>query len=72
LDTNKDGVISLDDFDDLFNSHGGAKMDTEIWDNLLHEADKNQDGVVSFSEFKESMASLLHKGLSKKRKNHNN
>lgn len=59
LDTNKDGVISLDDFDDLFNSYGGARMDTEIWDNLLHEADKNQDGVVSFNEFKDSMTTLL-------------
>ena len=68
LDTNKDGVISLDDFDDLFNSYGGARMDTEIWDNLLHEADKNQDGVVSFKEFKESMASLLNKGLNKKKR----
>jgi calcium-dependent protein kinase len=35
LDTNGDGRISLDDFDDLFNSYGGAKMDTELWDNLL-------------------------------------
>jgi Ca2+-binding EF-hand superfamily protein len=26
LDTNGDGVISLDDFDNLFNSYGGAKM----------------------------------------------
>ena len=63
LDTNKDGVISLDDFDDLFNSYGGARMDTEIWDNLLNEADKNRDGVVSFKEFKDSMTSLLNKGL---------
>ena len=38
-------------------------MDTEIWDNLLNEADKNGDGVVSFSEFKESMGSLIRKGL---------
>ena len=69
LDTNKDGVISLDDFDDLFNSYGGAKMDNEIWDKLLKEADKNHDGVVSFSEFKESMTTLLKKGLNKKRRN---
>jgi|TARA_B110000285_G_C14923182_1_gene513609 Ca2+-binding EF-hand superfamily protein len=69
LDTNKDGVISLDDFDDLFNSHGGAKMDSDIWNNLLNEADKNHDGVVSYSEFKESMATLLKKGLNKKRRN---
>jgi calcium-dependent protein kinase len=51
LDTNKDGTISLEDFDDLFNSYGGAKMDNEIWTNLLAEADKNGDGVVSFDEF---------------------
>ena len=63
LDTNKDGVISLDDFEDLFNSYGGAKMDAEIWNNLLYEADKNHDGVVSFSEFKDSMTNLLKKGL---------
>ena len=68
LDTNKDGVISLDDFDDLFNSYGGARMDTEIWDNLLNEADKNRDGVVSFSEFKDSMTNLLKKGLKEQRK----
>ena len=68
LDTNKDGVISLDDFDDLFNSYGGAKMDSEIWDNLLNEADKNGDGVVSFKEFKDAMSSLLKKGLNRKRR----
>jgi len=27
MDTNGDGHISLDDFDDLFNSYGGARMD---------------------------------------------
>lgn len=32
LDTNKDGQISLDDFDDLFCSYGGAKMDADIWE----------------------------------------
>jgi Ca2+-binding EF-hand superfamily protein len=26
IDTNGDGVISLDDFNNLFNSYGGAKM----------------------------------------------
>ena len=68
LDTNKDGVISLDDFDDLFNSYGGAKMDQEIWNNLLAEADKNKDGVVSYKEFKDSMASLINKGLNRNKR----
>lgn len=51
LDTNKDGTITLEDFDDLFNSYGGSKMDNEVWNNLLAEADKNGDGKVSFEEF---------------------
>lgn len=51
LDTNKDGTITLEDFDDLFNSYGGSKMDQEVWENLLAEADKNGDGKVSFDEF---------------------
>jgi len=48
MDTNGDGTLSLDDFDDLFNSYGGAKMDKKLWDTLLMEADKNGDGLVSF------------------------
>ena len=51
LDTNKDGTISLEDLDDLFNSYGGASVDNEIWHCLLEEADKNGDGVVSYEEF---------------------
>lgn len=69
MDTNGDGTLSLDDFDDLFNSYGGAKMDTKRWDNLLMEADKNGDGVVSFGEFSEAMGNLLRKELIKKRRN---
>lgn len=51
MDTNGDGHISLDDFDDLFNSYGGARMDQDLWENLLMEADKNGDGIVTFEEF---------------------
>lgn len=69
LDTNKDGQISLDDFDDLFNSYGGAKMDKGIWEGLLDEADKNGDGVVSFEEFNLAMGNFLRKSINKKRRN---
>ena len=31
LDTNKDGTISLSDFNDKFNAYGGTKMDNEVW-----------------------------------------
>ena len=69
LDTNKDGQISLDDFDDLFNSYGGARMDKAIWEGLLDEADKNGDGVVSFEEFNLAMGNFLRKSINKKRRN---
>ena len=47
MDKNADETLSLDDFDDLFNSYGGPKMDNKLWDTLLMETDKNGDGVVS-------------------------
>ena len=68
LDTNGDGFISLEDFDDLFSAYGGTKIDMDMWDALLAEADKNEDGRVSFDEFKDSMANLLRKNLKKKRR----
>ena len=68
LDTNKDGTITLEDFDDLFNSYGGSKMDNDVWNNLLAEADKNRDGKVSFDEFQEAMANMLRKNVNKKRR----
>ena len=43
-------------------------MDNEIWENLLAEADKNGDGVVSFDEFNEAMGNMLRKNLNKKRR----
>jgi len=44
-------------------------MDHEMWDNLLDEADKNGDGVVSFEEFNCAMGNLLRKSLNRKRRN---
>ena len=47
-------------------------MDNELWEQLLLEADKNKDGVVSFEEFSESMGSLIRKNLQRKRSNTKN
>ena len=66
MDANKDNKISLEDFDDIFNSYGGAKMENDLWDQLLREADKNGDNVVSFDEFCDSMRSVMKQSLDKK------
>lgn len=66
LDANHDNKISIEDFDDLFNSYGGAKMDNDLWQSLLAEADVNGDGVVSFNEFQNSMKNLIKKNLKKR------
>ena len=47
-------------------------MDNDVWDQLLLEADKNEDGVVSFEEFSEAMGSMLTKNLQRKRSNTKN
>jgi calcium-dependent protein kinase len=54
IDANKDGQVSKQDFEQVFNSHkkyGGKNMDGQLWEELLEEADKNGDGVISFDDF---------------------
>jgi calcium-dependent protein kinase len=68
MDVNKDGKISLEDFDALFCSYGGAKMDNDIWQQLLKEADMNGDGAVSEGEFTEAMCNMIRKSLCIKKK----
>lgn len=64
LDENNDGQISLQDFNDIFCSYGGAKMETDVWQQLLAEADRNYDGYVSEGEFAQAMKNMIRKGLS--------
>lgn len=64
LDENNDGQISLEDFNDIFCSYGGAKMDNDVWQQLLQEADRNYDGAVSEGEFTNAMSNMIRKGLS--------
>jgi len=54
----------LSDLDDIFCSYGGAKITSTIWQELLNEADKNCDGVVSEHEFSLAMQSMIQKSLS--------
>ena len=68
LDANNDGKISLEDFNDIFCSYAGNKMNSEVWEQLLKEADYNGDGVISEGEFTEAMCTVIRKSL-KKQKN---
>lgn len=59
LDYNGDGQITIEDLEQLFNHSGGTPFDQDIWQQLLHEADVNSDGVISFEEFKDAMGKTL-------------
>ena len=55
LDKNKDGRLTLDDFDDMFASYGGTFDNDDLWNQLLAEADTNNDGAISYEEFHVAM-----------------
>ena len=64
IDADKNGKLTYSDFEKLFNSYdqyGGAKMDQELWQQLLKEADRNGDGMVSFEEFSLTMKDMVRK-----------
>ena len=63
MDNDHDGKISVQDFNDIFCSYGGARMNSGIWQELLREADRNGDGVVSEDEFNEAMHTMIRNSL---------
>lgn len=63
LDCNGDGKITVEDFNDLFCSYAGAKMDSAVWEQLLSEADANGNGVVSEDEFAAAMNNIIRNSI---------
>ena len=63
LDCNGDGKITVEDFNDLFCSYAGAKMDSAVWEELLREADANGNGVVSEDEFAAAMGTIIRNSI---------
>ncbi len=43
-------------------------MDTDLWQQLLKEADFNGDGVVSENEFTEAICNIIRNSLKMKKK----
>lgn len=43
-------------------------MNSEVWQELLKEADHNGDGVISEDEFTDAMCNIIRKSLKKQKK----
>jgi len=59
LDADGNGSIEKEELKLAF---GGAHLSTkgeQIWDEIMGEVDKNNDGVIQFSEFESAMLSIL-------------
>ena len=63
MDYNQDGKISIEDFNDIFCSYGGNKMNSGIWNELLKEADAKGEGVISEGEFQDAMVNVIRNSL---------
>ena len=54
IDTNQDGEVDLQDFQNLFHSskkNQNDNVDQELWQMIIDEADKTGNGKVTFEEF---------------------
>ena len=71
LDIDKNGKISIEELKVCF-SYGNfgagvktersARVDDDLWEELLADIDKNGDGEIDFDEFSEHMMGLIKKG----------
>ena len=55
LDENNSGYITKEDLDKLFQTPNEKGVGEKLWSELLSPYDKNGDGGIEFSEFKEAM-----------------
>ena len=59
FDINKDGKIQREEFQLILRVYSKEfKCNEELVDALMLENDKNQDGAIDFSEFKEEMMNI--------------
>ena len=65
MDSNGDGQISLTDVEEVFSSYGGGKVNDILWEQMLAEADKNGDGMVSENEFEDAMQNMIRASIKK-------
>ena len=59
FDTDGDGSISREELKAVFGGGHVNQRDEAVWDEIMAEVDKNQDGEISFEEFEEGMKKVI-------------
>ena len=59
LDLNGDGSISKDELKAVFGGGAVSQRGEQVWDEIMAEVDKNNDGEISYGEFTEAMTAVL-------------
>jgi len=57
FDQDGNGFISINELKEVFS--GDKKIPMHVWEDMLKEADENDDGTISYYEFKKMMEKLL-------------
>ena len=52
FDVDGDGTVTKDELKEVF---GVASRGEEVWDEIMGEVDKNNDGLITYEEFEEAM-----------------
>ena len=59
FDTDGDGTVTKDELKEVFGGGHVSQRGEAVWDEIMNEVDKNNDGVISFEEFENAMKVVL-------------
>jgi len=59
IDTNDDGHISKEELKNVFGGGHVSEKGELVWDQIMAQVDKDNDGLISFEEFKEAMSDVV-------------
>ena len=60
FDADGDGTVTKDELKSVFGGGHVSQRGEDVWDEIMDEVDKNNDGVISFDEFENAMKAVLH------------
>ena len=64
LDANNDNSVTKDELKQVFGGGHVSQRGEQVWDEIMGEVDKNNDGVISFDEFESAMKKVLQQRAS--------